>query len=108
MRCLPLKGTAGLQRLAVSGCRREPSPPAMTKARTFLLAGMKFSLGRCSRLNGSVGQDHGAQGRHRDQGAGRPAAHGMGGGLHLPEVADAAAAVDGSVAVEELMPGPGL
>src|SRR5215210_4004892 len=103
MRCLPLKGTAGLQRLAVSGWRREPSPPAMTKASTFLFAGILNSL-RFGRLNGAVGQEDRAQGRHGDEGAGWPAAHRMGRGLHAPEIAHAAAAVDGSVAVEEFMP----
>ena len=46
---LPLKGTAGLQRSAVSGIRREPSPPAITIATIFacvLLAASRRCLTR--------------------------------------------------------------
>src|SRR3954469_19661401 len=105
MRCLPLKGTAGLQRLAVSGCRREPSPPAMTKASTFLLTGMNISLIRCSRWNDSVGEDHRSQRWHGDEGTGRPAAQRVGRGFDMPEVADAASPVKGGIAVQDFMPG---
>src|SRR5262245_34196836 len=36
MRYLPPKGTAGLARSRVSGCRRVPSPPAITMPRIFV------------------------------------------------------------------------
>src|SRR3569832_2541076 len=66
MRCLPLNGTAGLQRLAVRGCRREPSPPAMTKARTFLVAGMDNSRkGGCD-VERFIGDKHCRQRRQRE------------------------------------------
>src|SRR5580698_260787 len=37
MRYLPPKGTAGLERSCVIGCRRSPLPPASTIARTRLV-----------------------------------------------------------------------
>ena len=45
-RYLPPKGTAGLARSRVSGCRRCPSPPAMTMARILGAISASFLLSR--------------------------------------------------------------
>src|SRR4051812_2881783 len=104
MRCLPLNGTAGLQRSAVSGWRREPSPPAMTMASTFLRR-MMGSLGRL--VDGWAQEKNGSQRRHRDGCTGGLACERFGPRIDAAQVADATAAIHGGITVEELAPMPG-
>src|SRR5690349_11330538 len=105
MRCLPLKGTAGLQRFAVKGCRREPSPPAMTKARTFLVAGMGNS-GNCwcmQVVRFVCEKDH-CERRESELQRCALAVQRRVRRVRAAEVADAAAAISGGIAVEDFVP----
>src|SRR5579859_3275032 len=80
MRYLPPKGTAGLERSCVSGCRRSPLPPASTTASTRLVGAIDAGLAAAIRVLPEVllvgrlgsrgrGEERRSLGRRRRRGA---------------------------------------